>query len=275
MTRTDEQGARLTSLRGGRDRNGQSHGRAGSRIHPPTPTPLTQCPSSPTPDTRHATPPSAITAIEPQRRGRRLNVYVGGEFALALEPETLADSRLAVGSAVAENQLMELAAEDTRRRAFLIALRLLAYRPRTEQEIRTRLLRRGLAPDVVAAAIEKLRGYGYVDDAAFARFWVESRANGSPRGERLVRRELRSKGVAVETATAATADLEDGDAARQAAQKKARSLRGLDYPQFRNRLTGYLQRRGFGYDVIRPIIQEMWSAQGPSAPDDDADAWES
>ena len=213
---------------------------------------------------------SIVTAIEQQRRRRRYNVYVDGEFALALEPETLATSGLKVGSVVTGNRLMELAAADLRKRAFDAALRLLSYRPRTEHEIRTRLLRRGLPPDVVSAAIEKLRDYGYVDDAAFAQFWVESRNSGSPRGQRLLRRELRGKGVDVETAATATATVAEEDAARQAALKKERSLRGLEYRDFRNRLAGYLQRRGFGYDVIRPVVNELWQQQGAIVPDD---AW--
>lgn len=211
---------------------------------------------------------SVVTAIEQQRRRRRYNVYVDGEFALALEPETLATSGLKVGAVVAGNRLLELAAEDLRKRALDAALRLLAYRPRSEHEIRTRLLRRGLPPDVVSGALERLRGYGYVDDAAFAQFWVESRSAGSPRGQRLLRRELRGKGIDVDTATDATATVSEEDAARQAALKKARSLRGLEYQQFRNRLAGYLQRRGFGYDVIKPVVNELWQQQGAAVPED-------
>ena len=214
---------------------------------------------------------STVTAIEQQRRRRRYNVYVDGEFALALEPETLAASGLRVGAVVAGNRLMELAAEELRKRALDGALRLLAYRPRSEHEIRTRLLRRGLPPDVVSATLEKLRGYGYVDDAAFAQFWVESRSAGSPRGQRLLRRELRGKGVDADTVTEATDTVSEEEAARRAALKKARSLRGLDYQQFRNRLAGYLQRRGFGYDVIKPVVNELWQQQGTPVPDD---AWD-
>lgn len=213
---------------------------------------------------------SIVTAIEQQPRRRRYNVYVDGEFALALEPETLAASGLRAGAAVAGDRLLELAAEDLRKRAFDAALRLLAYRPRSEQEMRTRLLRRGLPPDVIAATVEKLRGYGYIDDAAFARAWVESRAGGSPRGQRLLRRELRSKGVAAETVTEATADVGEEEAARRAALKKLRSLHGLGYRDFRARLAGYLGRRGFGYDVIRPLIHELWQQQGAAVPDDAA-----
>lgn len=211
---------------------------------------------------------AVVTAIEQQPRRRRFNLFVDGEFALALEPETLAASGLKTGSPVGVNQLMELNAADLRKRALDAALRLLSYRPRSEQELRTRMLRHKLPPDVIGATIERLREYGYVNDQAFARSWVESRSGSSPRGQRLLKRELRGKGVSVEVAEAAVTASDDAEAALQAAQKKARTLRGLEYPDFRNRLAGYLQRRGFGYDVIKPVINQLWQEQGASVPDD-------
>ena len=68
--------------------------------------------------------------------------------------------------------------------------------------------------------------------------------------------------------SASASAVAEEDAARRAALKQVRGLRGLEYRDFRNRLAGYLQRRGFGYDVIRPIVDELWRAQGTSAPDE-------
>lgn len=217
---------------------------------------------------------SFVTAIEQQPRRRRYNVFVDGEFALALEPETLAGSKLAVGSPVAGTLLMELAAADLRKRALDAALRLLGYRPRSEQELRTRLMRRQLPPDVIGATIERLRELGFVNDEAFARAWVEERSSGrGARGQRLLTQELRRKGVGQELAQEAASGSDELAGAREAAEKKARSLRGLDYPTFRNRLAGYLGRRGFGYDVIAPVVRELWEAQGSGRGNDVEDEW--
>lgn len=213
---------------------------------------------------------SIVTAITPQRRRGRYNLFVDGEFALALDAETLARSGLTVGASVTSDQLAELAVAALHKRALDTALRLLAYRPRSEQEIRARLLRHELPQDVVCRTIERLREYGYVNDAAFARAWVEGRSVAAPRGYRLLQRELRKKGIAIETTEAALEGTDELGAARQVAQKKARSLLGLAYPDFRNRLTGYLQRRGFGYDVIKPVVQELWQARGEPLPEDDS-----
>ncbi len=215
-----------------------------------------------------------ITAIERQPRGNRFNVFVDGVFALALTPETLAAAGLHTGAAVAGNDLMELQAADLRRRALDAALRLLGYRPRSQQELQDRLARRGLPPDVIRATLARLRELGFVNDEAFARAYVEGHRGASARGGRRLQSELRRKGVAAGVAEQAIAEQDEAAAARAAAEKKLRSLRGLDYLNFRNRLAGYLQRRGFGYDVIRPLVQDLWRIHNGSAPDDDGTPWD-
>ncbi|MGD9891221.1 MAG: regulatory protein RecX [Dehalococcoidia bacterium] len=210
-----------------------------------------------------------VSAIERQERRNRYNVFVNGEFAVALEPDVLVASGLRVDAVVTAERLRELSVEDLRKRALNAALHLLASRPRSEAEMRTRLLRRELPHDIVTDTLARLREYGYVNDAEFARFWVESRSGANPRGRYVVQRELRSKGVAQETADAAMEELTEEASAERAARKKLRSLRGFEYPAFRNRLTGYLVRRGFGYEVVRRIVSDLWKETNGAPPDDD------
>src|SRR5512146_1728847 len=75
------------------------------------------------------------------------------------------------------------------------AARFLEARPRSVAEVRRRLLTAGYRAPLVDAAIERLTGLRYLDDEAFARAWVESRARARPRGEIALRRELRLTGV--------------------------------------------------------------------------------
>jgi regulatory protein len=209
-----------------------------------------------------------ISAIEKQERRGRYNIFVDGEFALALDAEVLAGSGLRIDAPVTAERLRELAVTDLRKRALDGALRFLAARPRSEAEVRQRLLRRGLPHDIVVETIGRLHEYGYVDDAEFSRFWVESRSGANPRGRIAVRRELRSKGVDQETVETAVEGLPEERSARKAARKKLPSLRGLEYPDFRTRLTGYLVRRGFTYDVVREVVKESWKQLHGEAPDD-------
>lgn len=199
-----------------------------------------------------------ITAIEKQRRRRRANVYLDGRFTFSLSLGLLTEAGLHEGDALTPQQVDSLRQADVRHQAHEAALRLLTYRPRSEAEIRQRLARRGLPPQVVQETIARLRDQGLLSDAAFARFWVETRDQTSPRGRRLLWQELAAKGIERETIRQAIAPVAEEDAALRAAQKKARHLQGQDYPVFRRRLGDFLLRRGFPYPTVRTIVERLW-----------------
>jgi len=199
-----------------------------------------------------------ITAIEKQRRRQRANIYLDGRYAFSLSLEVVAQAGLHEGDALSPQQMHSLHQADVRHQAREAALRLLAYRPRSEAEIRQRLARRRLPKDVIQETIARLREQGLLDDAAFARFWVETRDQSSPRGRYLLWRELSAKGIEQETARQAVDNVTEEDAALRAAQKKARQLQGQDYRVFRRRLGDFLRRRGFSYSTIQTTIERLW-----------------
>lgn len=209
-----------------------------------------------------------ITAVERERRSRRVSVFVDGALALAIGRELAVEYGLRAGRTTSQTELLALAEREARRGALETAQRLLTYRPRSERELRQRLRRRGFAANVIEETLAKLRERGFVNDEAFAKYWSESRDRFSPRSGRLVQVELRRQGVAAETAEEATAELDDEDAAYRAAGRRLRSLRGLEYAVFRERLGGFLTRRGFSYSVARRTIDRCWleaTGDGPPA----------
>jgi len=141
---------------------------------------------------------------------------------------------------------------------FDAAVRYLGYRPRSEAEIRQRLVMRGFESDGIERTVARLKEQGLVDDLAFARFWKENRESFRPRSQRLTRLELRRKGLDAETIEAVVAEIDDGDSAYRAALSRAPRLAGADYAGFRRRLGQYLRERGFGYEVINRTVARLW-----------------
>ena len=199
-----------------------------------------------------------VTAIEKQRRGKRVNLFLDGRFTLGLSLEAAAQAGLRVGDEVDDERLQALRAEAARADAMAASLRLLSYRPRSEAELRQRLARRGTPPALVDSTIERLRELGLVDDAAFAQAWVDSRDRASPRGRRLLRQELLAKGVDSDTSRELLESVDEPDAALRAASRRAASLRDLSYDEFRRRLGDFLRRRGFDYDTVRRTVERLW-----------------
>ncbi len=137
------------------------------------------------------------------------------------------------------------------------ALNLISYRQRTEAELRRRLSEKA-EPDVVEAALERLKEQGLIDDAKYAREWSDSRSRRSPRSSRMIVRELVNKGVAPALAESSVEELDDDDTALDAASRFASRLADADYERFHSRLWGHLQRRGYGAGVSRRVISRLW-----------------
>lgn len=210
-----------------------------------------------------------ITAIEQQERrgGTRSNVYLDGRYAFSLSTELAVQLR--VGETISEARHTELVMQDQNVKAYDAALHFLGSRPRSEREIRDRLARHEYDPHVVDAVIERLRRIKLVDDAAFAAYWVEQRAAHKPRGARLLKQELRHKGVSQDLVTEALPE-DDDEGAYRAAERKAVSLRALDERTFKQRLGGFLQRRGYGYETVRVVVGRLWQEQSGDSTDDEA-----
>lgn len=204
--------------------------------------------------------PGVITRLTPLRRQPgRFSVEIDGRSGLTLAEEVLLRTGLQVGDMLDAAALAEATNQDTLARATETALAYLAYRPRTEQEVRTRLRRAGHGHEIVTQVIAKLYDWRYLDDADFARRWVEGRTAQKPRGKRLLQQELRQKGVAAEIAREiiADADVDEAAAAETLARKRLASYTGEDPQAVRRKLSSYLARRGYGYDVVRGAIERV------------------
>ena len=146
-------------------------------------------------------------------------------------------------------------------RAHSDALRLLSYRPRSEEEVRVRLRRRFPAP-LVEEVVDVLREQGLVDDAEFAKLWTASRDASKPRSAWAIKQELTGKGVARELAETAVQDIDDEESSYRAGLRQAQKLQAVDFVTFRRRLGGFLHRRGFIDTVSRCAINRLWEDVG-------------
>lgn len=204
-----------------------------------------------------------ITTLQASRgRGKRVKVFLNGKFAFSLEAEVAAKEGLVTGQELGSSQIEALARSDQFQRCHNAAAHYLSYRPRSEHEMRQRLLRRGFSDDTTEAVLKRLREQGLVDDIAFAEFWRDNRQSFSPRSQWLIRLELRQKEVPSDIIERVVSTISDGDNAYRAALSKAHRLPLSDYESFRRRLGTYLKRRGFGYGVIKETTERLWQEKG-------------
>jgi len=144
-----------------------------------------------------------------------------------------------------------------------ILLDALTGQARSRRELRDKLARRDVPPELAERLLDRFTEVGLVDDDAFARAWVESRQRSRGLARRALAQELRRKGVDDETARSALDDLDPADeetAARALVRKKLRSLRGVDPTTATRRLVGLLARKGYPAGMAFALVREELGA---------------
>jgi len=130
---------------------------------------------------------------------------------------------------------------------------------RSRQELADKLAKKHVPDDVATRLLDRFEEVGLVDDAAFARAWIQSRATGKGLARRALSQELRRKGVDDETVREALEELDPDDereAARALVRKRLRSMRGLDETVATRRLVGMLARKGHSPGVAYAVVRE-------------------
>jgi regulatory protein len=218
-------------------------------------------------------PPGTITALVVQAGDQeRVNVFIDGQFAIGISIYVMQDERLHKGKLLSQADWDRLEQAERGSQAWNAALRLLEARPRSERELRTRLQRKQFTPEQIDIAIKRLRDLELLNDAQFAQLWVANRQNLSPRGAQALRQELRAKGIDRQIVDTVIESNVDADSERDACTEVARrALRKYanepDRATFQRKFGGFLQRRGFSFETIKPLLEELWQEARGEAPD--------
>jgi regulatory protein len=195
-----------------------------------------------------------VTAIQPQVRSpERVNVFIDGEFRLGLSKALAACLR--IGQELSEQDIQELLNQEAFEVAYRRALRFISRRPHTTEEIRMKLSRKQAPTTVIEQVIERLRSMDLLDDHSFAQAWVENRQAFRPRGKKVLRLELRKKGISNDIIEWVLHDFDDEGAAYRAAEKAYPRYRSLPREVGEQRLLAYLARRGFNYSLCRKAVE--------------------
>jgi len=202
----------------------------------------------------------AITALKVQKNNpERVSIFIDGEFAFGVTLDVAA--RLRKGQPLSDGEIAELRANDEVDKAYHAALHYLATRPRSRAEVVRRLTEKGHAAEAIDAALTRLETRNYVDDAAFAAFWVENRSQFRPRSAAAITHELRQKGVERETIRAALTDIDEESAAWTAVERPLERWRTLPKAELEQKILSFLARRGFGFEIARKIARRAWEQQ--------------
>jgi len=146
-----------------------------------------------------------------------------------------------------------------------VVLRRLAAAPRTRHELAVDLVERGVPQYAIDVVLDRFTEVGLIDDVAFARMWVDSRVRTRGSAPRVLRQELRRRGIDEDLIEEVLADIDTDqqrDTAHRIAVAKLRSLERFDTAVKARRLTGLLMRRGHSpsvaFEVVKTVLTQEY-----------------
>jgi len=140
---------------------------------------------------------------------------------------------------------------------------LLKFRLRSEKELAQRLKKKNFSPGIIKDTIEFLKEKKFIADEVFARMWIASRIKKNL-GLRRLGQELSLKGINKEIIDREIESIKENysedKVVEEIVQKKLSSLKGLNSQKAKNRICGYLMRRGFSAETIYNSINKIKDA---------------
>jgi len=198
-----------------------------------------------------------ITRIKAQKNKKRVNIYLDGKFAFGLDADNFLKAGLKVGQKLTEKQVDDLVFKNEFQKLLNRALRLISRRPRSEKEIRDYLRRKKSPPKLIEEVIKKLKKLKQINDLEFARWWVEQRSTFRPRGKFGLTMELRQKGIDKTIIEKSINKVDELPLATKLAQKKLRVYKNLPRQEFYQKMSAYLARRGFSWEIIKKVVAKF------------------
>ena len=196
-----------------------------------------------------------ITAITPQKKDKtRCNIEIDGKFYCGMKLDTVLANGLKAGTSIDPDTLSRLQLESEKLTALDKALKHISVSMKTEKEIRIFLKSKGYLQDVSDYVLDKMKEYGYVDDETYASSYVEGASK--RKGSRLLKLELKQKGVDGQIIDSVLSTLEDEtESAKRCLEKYMRGKtvdEGTLKKAYRNLLS-----KGFDYDTCRQAIESL------------------
>lgn len=200
-----------------------------------------------------------ITDIEPQRRNDRVNIYIDNQFAFGLSLDLKYSYDLKIDKEIDDNFIVNVLKEEEARKAINAALNFLSYRQRSETEVKDKLKEKGYEEDYIQRAVSYCKEQGLVDDEAFAISFIKDKQNLNNLGQYRIKRELMLKGISDDIIDSVLIEdiEEEYERALEIATKKYSSYKNDDRNKVYRKLGGFLQRKGYSFDIVSKILKEL------------------
>ena len=203
---------------------------------------------------------ATISDLKFQKNKKRVNVFLDGAYQCALQYETIVKAGLKVGDDVELDELEKIQFDSEINRAKEITLSLIEKKMYTTVELKRKLKEKGFLPNILDSVCESLSDYGYIDDKVFVKAYC---LDNKKRSKKDLMFKLKTKGISeadIKEQLESIDPTEEKINCRFWAQK---FLRVNSHKQnLKQKLVSHLGSKGFGFDTIRAVVDELMGGEG-------------
>ena len=198
-----------------------------------------------------------ITSIKQQKNKNRVNVYLDEEFGFGIDLDNFVVLNLKIGQELSQGEIDKIVKKAEFQKTLNKILRFAMVRARSEKEYRDWLYRKKVPEVIWKDVFSKLKSLELMDDKKFARFWVESRNEFKPKPARIVRQELRLKGIDKDIIDEVLSEneIDEKEIALNLLENRKSHWERIEKAKRGQKMAVYLVSKGFDYEVARKSIE--------------------
>ena len=200
-----------------------------------------------------------ITSVEKNKKNRnRVSVFIEGRYGFSISEEDFLCLNLYEKKEITPEEMDYVNNEILFREAKALAVKYLALRLRSEGELRIKLRQEDYSHELIESVIEEVRSLGYINDKLYAQKYVYDRSKLKPKSKKMLKLELKAKGIPDEIADEALDDLKVDDASvAEGLVKKKFGKYDLSDEKIVKRIYSFLHHRGFRPEIIEGIVEKI------------------
>lgn len=199
-----------------------------------------------------------VTSIKPQRNGKRVNIYLDDKFSFGIDLENFVTLNLKINTELTQDEVEKIIKKVEFQKTLDKLLRFATLRPRSEKEINDWFRKKKVHEILHKDLFNRLNRLDLVNDRKFAEWWISQRQEFKPRGVRALSIELRQKGIEKEIIDEVLGEtkINEEKTARELLEKKSYRWKRLPKIERNQKMSQFLARKGFGWEVISKLIKD-------------------
>jgi regulatory protein len=198
-----------------------------------------------------------ITSTKQQKNKNRVNVYLDGQFGFGIDLDNFVLLHLKIDQELTDAEVVDIVKKAEYQKSLDKLIRFAMVRPRSQKEITDYFKRKWVHESLHEKLLEKLKHLEILDDAKFAKWWIDQRIEFKNKSKRVIQVELRQKGIKKEIIDEAFGEtvIDEKKMAQEILDKKMYKWKNLEPREQKQKMFQYLAGKGFSWEVIEKVVR--------------------